>query len=363
MRRMPLGIGWIGRMFWMCRSHAFIVSQTCDFIAWTLIRRRGRVVAHRAQGACGAVGPSVVRCRRKRRGWPRWACSRCAFPRVAVSLVGWTVSMSRVVARCGTAGRGGSQYRRAFPPSVVSLVAEPFLVSCGVVGCGVVGVVGWSGWCVGGFRHAGVGLCLLGFGGVGWGATRRWVAWVVGVGVGFLLAAAHGLPGCPGGFGGCVWWFENSIVCTVLYRSSREGFQRRAMPRVVASLVVAGDRDTLGGVLCLLGFGGVGWVATRRGVAWVVGVGVGFLLAAAHGLPGCPGGFGGCVWWFDNSIVCTLLLHHAAMLLVVWWSFDCQSDARPCGTMLLVVWWSFDCQSDARPCGTRGGLMGVGVFV
>ena len=98
-----------------------------------------------------------------------------------------------------------------------------------------------------------------------------------------------------------------------------------------------------GGGLCLWGFGGVGWCATRRWVAWVVGVGVGFLLAAAHGLPGCPGGFGGCVWWFENSIVCTVLLHHAAMLLVVWWSFDCQSDARPCGT--------------------RGGLMGVGVFV
>ncbi|PAU69090.1 hypothetical protein B1526_0071 [Bifidobacterium criceti] len=107
------------------------------------------------------------------------------------------------------------------------------------------------------------------------------------------------------------------------------------------------------------GWGGVGWFATRRWwccVCWVLGVfgwgwvcvlvggGVSFLSCCRSVSFGTGSWwFVGCVWWFENSIVCTVLLHHA--------------------TMFLVVWWSFDCQSDARPCGTRGGLMGVGVFV
>lgn len=66
------------------------------------------------------------------------------------------------------------------------------------------------------------------------------------------------------------------------------------------------------------------------------------LLPVGERLGLVPGVFAGCVWWFENSIVCTVLLHHMAFVGCV------------------VV---FDCQSDARPCGTRGGLMGVGVFV
>ena len=136
-----------------------------------------------------------------------------------------------------------------------------------------------------------------------------------------------------------MWWGDWSLEAVRVVwcgcRSTRVG------AGVVSSCIVWRRWSWWHGrVVCCLSWRGI---ATRRWVAWVVGVGVGFLLAAAHGLPGCPGGFGGCVWWFENSIVCTVLLHHAAMLLVVWWSFDCQSDARPCGT--------------------RGGLMGVGVFV
>ena len=60
-------------------------------------------------------------------------------------------------------------------------------------------------------------LCLLGF--VGCDTPVGCVGG--GCGVGFSLAAAHGLPGCPGLGCGCVWWFENSIVCTVLLAMGR----------------------------------------------------------------------------------------------------------------------------------------------
>lgn len=69
-----------------------------------------------------------------------------------------------------------------------------FLVGCGLVvwlvwGCGV-GFSTRRWWCC---VCWGFGVC-----GVGWGCV------VVGCGVGFSFAAAHGLPGLPGGGCGCV---------------------------------------------------------------------------------------------------------------------------------------------------------------
>ena len=64
-------------------------------------------------------------------------------------------------------------------------------------------------------------LCLLGFGGYMVGCDTPVGCVGGGCGVGFSLAAAHGLPGCPGLGCGCVWWFENSIVCTVLLAMGR----------------------------------------------------------------------------------------------------------------------------------------------
>ena len=85
-------------------------------------------------------------------------------------------------------------------------------------------------------------------------------------------------------------------------------------------------------------FVGFWWCGLRFGLGWCK-----FSSCCRSRLAGLVDWCGcGCVWWFENSIVCTVLLHHMAFVGCV------------------VV---FDCQSDARPCGTRGGLMGVGVFV
>ena len=62
-------------------------------------------------------------------------------------------------------------------------------------------------------------LCLLGFVGVWLG----WVCVLVGVRVSYSSCCrlVSGWGWFLGVFAGCVWWFENSIVCTVLLAMGR----------------------------------------------------------------------------------------------------------------------------------------------
>ena len=288
--------GWIGVRLRHAAAHGGIPRDAIGHVCRAMSHSGVSLVTEgapvsRPASDCGTArrgwSASVVRCRTVVYLSSREGFQCRALPRVVVALVVEGALVSRVAGWCGAAGRIGGCLRRASPQVLVKRGGGVAQASC-VAACG--GGIGRWKQCA----SCGVGVVRR-----GWGPA-------------LCLPASCGAAGRGGMAALCV-------VC--------RGVESRHA----------------GGGLCLWGFGGVGWCATRRWVAWVVGVGVGFLLAAAHGLPGCPGGFGGCVWWFENSIVCTVLLHHAAMLLVVWWSFDCQSDARPCGT--------------------RGGLMGVGVFV
>ena len=68
-------------------------------------------------------------------------------------------------------------------------------------------------------RHAGGSIVVVGFCGCvvgvglrfGWGSCKLFI----------LLPVGERLGLAPGVFAGCVWWFENSIVCTVLLAMGR----------------------------------------------------------------------------------------------------------------------------------------------
>ena len=97
------------------------------------------------------------------------------MPQTAAPLVADGPPASCVAADCDVAGRQDRRRCRALPRIVMLLVAEPFLVSCVVVGCGVVcrlGVVGVCWLVFVGFWGCGVG-CDTPVGCVGGGGWCR----------------------------------------------------------------------------------------------------------------------------------------------------------------------------------------------